>query len=150
MPRLWRTTSGFESECFPKPDNKEDRMEEKKEICPMCEGEKVLKYTNYDTGIYESGKRQCIYCKGTGVDPVSEESTVESAMEPTVIDVDELTRDIAGVLNKHCYENLSDTPDFILAEYVVECLRAWNGASTRREKWYGYKHSPGQGGPTPI
>lgn len=23
---MWRTTSGFESECFPKPDNKEDRM----------------------------------------------------------------------------------------------------------------------------
>ena len=86
----------------------------------------------------------------TRVSPKSMESTVESAMEPTVIDVDELTRDIAGVLNKHCYENLSDTPDFILAEYVVECLRAWNGASTRREKWYGYKHSPGQGGPTPM
>ena len=35
----------------------------------------------------------------------------------------ELAKDIAAVLNKHSAENGSDTPDFILAEYLMNCLQ---------------------------
>jgi hypothetical protein len=34
-------------------------------------------------------------------------------------------------------ENGSDTPDFILAEYLTGCLDTWNKSVKHREKWYG-------------
>ncbi len=49
----------------------------------------------------------------------------------------ELVRDIASVLNRHSVENLSDTPDFILAEYLVSCLMSFNAAVNDRAEWYG-------------
>lgn len=48
-----------------------------------------------------------------------------------------LERQLTGVLNRYSQENGSDTPDFILAEYLLGCLAAWNAAVTHREKWYG-------------
>lgn len=49
-----------------------------------------------------------------------------------------LTDDIATALNRHCAENGSNTPDWILAEYLVGCLERFDMASRRRERWYGY------------
>lgn len=40
-----------------------------------------------------------------------------------------LERELASVLNKHCAENGSNTPDFILAEYLIACLKAFNVAN---------------------
>ena len=34
-------------------------------------------------------------------------------------------------------ENGSNTPDFMLAQYLLGCLEAFNIAVTTREKWYG-------------
>jgi len=34
-------------------------------------------------------------------------------------------------------ENGSNTPDFILAKYLADCLEAFNSASRHRERWYG-------------
>jgi hypothetical protein len=45
--------------------------------------------------------------------------------------------EIAAVINRHCAENGSNTPDFILAQYLVDCLRAFDGAVMARERWYG-------------
>lgn len=44
---------------------------------------------------------------------------------------------LRSVLNSYSAENASDTPDFILAEYVKGCLDAFNQAVRVREKWYG-------------
>lgn len=41
------------------------------------------------------------------------------------------------LLNRHSAENASGTPDFILAEYMMACLQAFEHASNRREQWYG-------------
>jgi len=46
-------------------------------------------------------------------------------------------KDLADLLNRHCAENESNTPDFILAEYMLSCLLAFNAASKKREQWYG-------------
>jgi len=43
----------------------------------------------------------------------------------------------ADVLNRHSAENGSDTPDFILAEYLEKCLWAYDTTVTAREKWFG-------------
>lgn len=48
-----------------------------------------------------------------------------------------LEQAIRDVINRHSAENASDTPDFILAEYVTGCLDAFNQAVRAREKWYG-------------
>lgn len=45
--------------------------------------------------------------------------------------------ELSSLLNKCCRENGSNTPDFILAEYLGDCLRAFDVASRAREKWYG-------------
>lgn len=45
----------------------------------------------------------------------------------------ELERDLAAVLNRHSQENASNTPDFILAQYLLGCLAAWNAAVQQRE-----------------
>jgi hypothetical protein len=49
----------------------------------------------------------------------------------------EFLKDLERVVNRHCRENLSDTPDFILAEYAMKCMKAFDEAVTRREAWYG-------------
>ena len=43
------------------------------------------------------------------------------------------------LLNRHSAENGSDTPDYILADYLVGCLDAYNDTLCRREEWYGRK-----------
>lgn len=45
--------------------------------------------------------------------------------------------DLTQLLNTHCLENSSNTPDFILAEYLCECLRQFNATMRKRERWYG-------------
>jgi hypothetical protein len=47
-----------------------------------------------------------------------------------------LERDIAEVINRNSAEGGSDTPDFILAAYLTDCLNAFNRASRWREKWF--------------
>lgn len=49
----------------------------------------------------------------------------------------EFRRELAGLINRYSRENGSDTPDFILAEYLDGCLRVFDGTLQRREKWYG-------------
>jgi hypothetical protein len=48
-----------------------------------------------------------------------------------------LQKDLAEVLNYYSAENGSDTPDFILAKFLVQCLAAFNETSRARETWYG-------------
>lgn len=48
-----------------------------------------------------------------------------------------LQTEIEKVLNRHSAENGSNTPDFILAEYLTGCLAAFNRATNAREKWHG-------------
>ena len=43
--------------------------------------------------------------------------------------------EIATVINKHSMENRSNTPDFILAEYLLGCLRAYELAVNRCDDW---------------
>ena len=50
-----------------------------------------------------------------------------------------LQKDIERLINSHCRENKSNTPDFILAEYLMDCLKAFEKTSNAREKWYGKK-----------
>ena len=48
-----------------------------------------------------------------------------------------LKRQLADAINRYCVENDSNTPDFILAEFIVDCLDAFSKASRSRENWFG-------------
>lgn len=50
-----------------------------------------------------------------------------------------LRQDIASVLNQHSRENGSNTPDWILAEYLILCMDAFDGATKARRAWYGFE-----------
>ncbi len=50
-----------------------------------------------------------------------------------------LDREMASVLNKYSQENASDTPDFILADYLLQCLAAYNKATQQRTQWYSHE-----------
>jgi len=47
--------------------------------------------------------------------------------------------ELNNLLNKNSKENGSDTPDFILGKYLIDCLKAFNHAVKRRTDWYGGK-----------
>ena len=56
-----------------------------------------------------------------------------------------LVHDLAEVLNRHCAENGSNTPDFIIAQYLVDCLTALDFTVRARRQWYGKElECPGQ------
>lgn len=46
-------------------------------------------------------------------------------------------KELEILINKYSMENGSDTPDFLLAEYLMCQLRTWDQYVTRREEWYG-------------
>lgn len=56
----------------------------------------------------------------------------------------ELEKQLTATLNRHCAENDSNTPDWILAQYLIGCLSAFNQAVQQREDWYGIRHRPGE------
>jgi hypothetical protein len=55
-----------------------------------------------------------------------------------------LRRSLADTLNGQGAEDDSDTPDFILAGLLADCLDAFARASRAREDWYGHRHEPGR------
>ncbi len=64
-----------------------------------------------------------------------------------------LREDIESAINCNSAENGSNTPDFILAEFVRGCLVAFDAAVNEREAWYGRDPKVGpcgmrSGGPT--
>lgn len=58
---------------------------------------------------------------------------------------DELALDLAAVLNRHSVENLSNTPDHVLAAYLVSCLITWQISTELRDAWWGVNHQIGGG-----
>ncbi len=48
-----------------------------------------------------------------------------------------LLDDLGSLLNSYNKENDSNTPDYVLAQYMLDCLRAFNQAVMAREGWHG-------------
>jgi hypothetical protein len=50
---------------------------------------------------------------------------------------EEFQKELASLVNRYSLENGSDTPDYILADYLMGCLDTFNDALHRRENWHG-------------
>lgn len=51
----------------------------------------------------------------------------------------ELEKKLSDLINCQCRENDSNTPDFLLAEFMMACLDAFELVSNKREVWFGVK-----------
>lgn len=48
-------------------------------------------------------------------------------------------KDLEKLMNVYSKENVSNTPDFVLAEYVLQALDAFDLATRARDEWFGRK-----------
>ena len=46
-------------------------------------------------------------------------------------------KELKELINRHSKENESNTPDYILAEYLLACLENFNSTIENRENWHG-------------
>jgi len=49
----------------------------------------------------------------------------------------EFMAELRALLNRYSRENISDTPDFILASYMLSCLTSFDTATRHRDEWHG-------------
>jgi hypothetical protein len=59
---------------------------------------------------------------------------------------DDFRVELESLINRNSMESGSNTPDFVLAYYLRDCLDAFDRAVVRREKWYGISQVPGEDG----
>jgi len=52
-----------------------------------------------------------------------------------VVIKDDFKRDLRALINRHSVDNELQTPDFLLAEYVADCLIAYQKATLNRDKF---------------
>lgn len=50
----------------------------------------------------------------------------------------ELRKELRSFVNRYNLENGSDTPDYILANYLYDCLQAFDDATKARTEWYAH------------
>ena len=48
----------------------------------------------------------------------------------------DFVKELSAVINRHSKENETNTPDFILAEYMNDCLEAYTKLDKKRTDWY--------------
>lgn len=53
--------------------------------------------------------------------------------------IEDIKRELAELINKYNLENESNTPDYIIAEYLYNCLENYNLITKLKDKWYGKK-----------
>ena len=46
---------------------------------------------------------------------------------------------LENLINKYSKENQSNTPDYILAKYLSDCLDSYSSAIKSRDKWFNFK-----------
>lgn len=45
-------------------------------------------------------------------------------------------KELTSLINRYSRENGSNTPDFILATFLISCLKAFDEAVNTRKDWY--------------
>ncbi len=52
--------------------------------------------------------------------------------------------ELGALINKHSLENESNTPDYVLATYLIKSLEAFNACIMLRDGWHGHSSIIGQ------
>lgn len=69
-------------------------------------------------------------CAGSGVNPIDVELADDLGEAP-------FDKQLTSLINAYSKENDSDTPDYILASYLMDCLHSFNRTIMARNQWYG-------------
>ena len=56
--------------------------------------------------------------------------------------IENFKRDLAKLINIYSLEAVSNTPDFIIAEYLTNTLLEFDKLMRSRDNWYGYSQRP--------
>ncbi|MFA5431212.1 MAG: hypothetical protein WC329_08645 [Candidatus Omnitrophota bacterium] len=56
----------------------------------------------------------------------------------------EFKKELEQFINRHNVESGSNTPDWILAQYLAACLDAFDTTTRMRDAWYGVELRPGK------
>jgi len=59
-----------------------------------------------------------------------------------IIEEREFRNDLKDLLNRYSRENESNTPDFILAKFILDSVKAFDAAASLRDIWYEHHCSP--------
>jgi hypothetical protein len=57
--------------------------------------------------------------------------------------IDDFKNDLTHLINRCSLEGRSNTPDYILSEYLVSCLVAYETASNANKAWHGILEKQG-------
>lgn len=57
----------------------------------------------------------------------------------------EFRSELKQLLNSRSMENCSNTPDFLLADYLNDCLATWDKCTIARDKWFRFNSHIGSG-----
>lgn len=66
--------------------------------------------------------------------------TVETDILPDLTDDQYFLEDLRIVINRNSRENKSNTPDFILAQVMLNALIVFEGSTNARDLYYGRDH----------
>ena len=79
---------------------------------------------------------------------MNEDNHIQEAAPSTLASAElrTLEAELAALLNCHSQENESNTPDFILAQYLLGCLAVFTTAVQQRETWWGRNAAPSEPG----
>lgn len=106
-----------------------------------------------DMDISEMGKAW-YFCEEVGMNSIGWATNVADEIEWWLEEIEQKERmvsdvdfvepatfknELRGLINKYSKESGSDTPDFILASYVVEQLEVFDSVMRARENYYGRK-----------
>jgi hypothetical protein len=92
-----------------------------------------------------TGSRAEFIFSGWGASLTEGELAVVENRAPVYEPRPTLDEALRAVLNRYSVENGSNTPDFILATYMLASLKAFETASLERERWYGKSLRIGMG-----
>ena len=56
--------------------------------------------------------------------------------------IENFKHDLAKLINIYSLESVSNTPDFIIAEYLTNTLLEFDKLMRSRDNWYGYSQRP--------
>lgn len=54
--------------------------------------------------------------------------------------MEKFRKELQDLINKNSLENGSDTPDFVLAEYLTDCLKTFDKTTRARKKFWRDDH----------
>jgi hypothetical protein len=63
--------------------------------------------------------------------------TAEKNIDKTEIFNEQFKKELEDLLNSHCIENVCDMPDFLLAEMIINFIKAVGGPIKRTLDWHG-------------